>query len=48
MFKYHIVAKLVGEIKNSNIPARVKINEFKWALHLFIKREVKKNYKQAQ
>lgn len=33
-FKYHIVAKLVREVKNSYIPAWVEINDLKWALHL--------------
>lgn len=33
-FRYRIITELVGEVKNSHIPAWAKINDFKWALHL--------------
>lgn len=34
-FEYPIVTKHVGEIKNSDIPAWMEINDLKWALHLY-------------
>lgn len=35
---YHIGIKLVGEVKNSYIPAWSEIHDFKWALHLYKQR----------